>query len=316
MRGAVGDPNFVQAPPPDNTPVDGSADEGTGSGDGSGSGDGAGSGDGGSGSGSGSGGSGGGSGGGGGVPQGTDDPDMNFTTCKAKYGISANEAIAMDREGEAPFGTTPEGLAQQRAFDESLNKDAAPTDAQPNDAQPLPTSCKDIPKNAPDSYKISPHFTLGDFSSHALLPHAIVAANGLSKEEIACNIRHLAINAIEPIYLHFTKLGYNVKISSGFRPDSPTDHGKGSAADLLFFYDGQKAHGEHMCRIAHAVNDVLKIPFTQMIHEFDHLLHIACRRAGGNSGTRIAWSVGNGHGDFHAGWRYNITNLNGSPPVK
>lgn len=236
--------------------------------------------------------------------------------CKSKHGISETEATATEQEGEAaPFGTDSDGQALQRAYEGALDKTSDPVDEGTNEAKPVPAPCKDL-TNANEDTQISKLFKVRNFCSGAALPHALEANKGLSKAEIACNLRHLATNAIEPIFNHFTKLGWKITISSGFRPyDGGSDHNIGSAADLIFSYDGQRATGATLTRVEKAIDQVLKIPYTQMIHEANNLLHVACRRTGGNSAARMFWSVDHGSTNSGSGYRHNVS-LEGSPPVK
>lgn len=237
--------------------------------------------------------------------------------CKSKHGISETEASATEQEGEAaPFGTDSDGQALQRAYEGALDKTSNPSAEEgTNDSRPVPESCKDM-SNVTEDTRLSPRFKVSNFCSGAALPHALEANKGLSKAEIACNLRHLAMNAINPIFDHFTKLGWKITISSGFRPyNNGSDHNIGSAADLIFSYDGQRATGETLTRIEKAIDQVLKIPYTQMIHEANNLLHVACRRTGGNSAARMFWSVDHGSTNSGSGYRHTVS-LEGSPPVK
>lgn len=99
------------------------------------------------------------------------------------------------------------------------------------------------PHNAPDdievgcptmkvvdySYRLSPSFTLGDFSQGAIFSHPITAQQGLSVSEIVCNLKHLAINICEPIVSQFGKF----QLNSGFRVGSgKSQHCKGMAVDI------------------------------------------------------------------------------------
>jgi hypothetical protein len=236
--------------------------------------------------------------------------------CKAKHGISETEATATEQEGEAaPFGTDADGQALNRSYQAALDKNADPVDEGTNQSQAVPAACKDL-SNATEDTQISPRFKVKNFCSGAALPHPLQANKGLSKAEIACNLRHLATNAIDPIFDHFSKLGYTIKISSGFRPyQNGSDHNIGSAADLIFEFDGRRIAGAELSRVEKAIDQVLKIPYTQMIHEANNLLHVACRRAGNNSNPRMFWSVDHGTTDNGRGYRYNVS-LDGSPPVK
>lgn len=226
-------------------------------------------------------------------------------------------------EGSAhPFGTSPEGLARERAWREGLGTEGdAAGMVDPNNANaPPPAECKAIPADAPDSTRLSKYFTIGSLSSHVVdYPHKLRPNMGLSKAQIACNLRHLAVNALDPILDHFKARGWTVKVTSGFRPYSgKSDHNVGSAADLAFYHPnikGGRATGQQLARVMKAINEVLRVPYTQMIFEADRIIHIACRRSGQNSGVRMFWSPDFGNTRGGQNYRYNVS-LDGTPPVK
>lgn len=274
----------------------------------------------------------------GGAPAGGASADAGTGTggsCAGKYGISDDEAIATNMEGvEHPYGTSPDGLARERAVRAAGGggEAANPSMEGSNNAAAVPESCRDIPTTADDSYKVSKRFSVGGLSHCAAGSHNVGNGNttydpvagrirGFARAEIICNMRHLAINALEPIFDHFTSLGYRIVISSGFRRGvAKSDHTRGSAADLIFYYGNQRLAGSSLTRVMKAIDQVLKIPYTQMIFETPgvngDIVHIACKRAGGNSGLRLCWSRDNGHGSkMSAGYKHTVS-LEGSPPVK
>ena len=79
------------------------------------------------------------------------------------------------------------------------------------------------------SYKLSPRFTLNDFSQGAIFSHPIKAQQGLTVSEIVCNLKHLAINICEPIVSQFGKF----QLNSGFRVGTGrSQHCRGMAVDI------------------------------------------------------------------------------------
>jgi hypothetical protein len=83
------------------------------------------------------------------------------------------------------------------------------------------------------SSRISDHFTLADVSIRALFPHALVDQNGLTQDLIACNLKQLSVNVLDPVRDHF---GNIFRVNSGFRTraNGRSDHEYGQAADLQF----------------------------------------------------------------------------------
>lgn len=99
---------------------------------------------------------------------------------------------------------------------------------------PVQTACGEIPDPCPDSFQLSPNFTLGEVSSKAVISRAAVRAqNGLTAPEIICNLKALCENVLEPLVAKYGKRG--MIITSGFRPGSGgSQHTKGQAADIQF----------------------------------------------------------------------------------
>lgn len=83
------------------------------------------------------------------------------------------------------------------------------------------------------SRQISNHYTLGNLSIGAVFPHRIVAQNGLEEGQIACNLKALATNVLDPIRDHF---GGSFNVNSGFRQrrNGRSDHEYGQAVDIQF----------------------------------------------------------------------------------
>jgi hypothetical protein len=259
----------------------------------------------------------------GGAGDGTADPISydgdGGISCRAKYGISELESEQMENEfAEHPYGTTPEGLARQRAAEAGGMDGANPFDPGTNKAQAEPAGCKGT-ANAGDKFQLSPRFKVEDLSSHNPNPHRIGNGNRRAgRAEIICNLRHLCVNALDKIYDHFIPLGYTIVISHGYRSGgNKSDHCIGSAADLIFSYNGRRIGGQHLTRVQMCIDQHLKIPYTQMIYETTaggNILHVACRRSGNNSGTRNGWSPSNGS-PLYRGYKHTVQ-LDGNPRVR
>lgn len=230
-------------------------------------------------------------------------------------GLSMSNEIIMEHDDELDEGigdtSTSYGAARDRALREAAN--GAESDSDPSNADDAPETaatpagCLDIPDNAGASFKLSRFYTLGELSSGAACARsagaksgAVIAQKGLSRATIICNLRHLATNVLDPLANHYGKT--NMIITSGFRKGSgSSDHCIGSAVDIQFLVNGHKANGRELDQIEKYAINVLKIPFTQIIHEQNSWLHFACRRNGINSAKRICWWAG---GSYNSGYRY------------
>jgi uncharacterized Zn-binding protein involved in type VI secretion len=243
-----------------------------------------------------------------------------YNTPSPASGLSKSEEALVESDdsfeedgvgGGGGAGASPEAAARSRALmagAAGAESDSSPTSA---DGAPItravPASCRDIPENAPDGFRLSPSFTLRDLSSGAACARssgassgAVIPNKGYSRAEIICNLRHLAMNTLEPIAQHYGRK--SMLISSGFRHNSNgSDHNIGSAVDIQFFFGGQKADGRKLDEIEKYIINTLKVPFTQIIHENNSWIHFACRKDGNNSGKRICWWAG---GAYNSGYRY------------
>lgn len=87
---------------------------------------------------------------------------------------------------------------------------------------------------APDSFKLSPNFTLAQLSSRAACSATtLVAQSGLSYGQLLQNLQAVALNVCEPVF----NLYPNMYITSGFRTvgsNPNSQHPKGQAVDIQF----------------------------------------------------------------------------------
>jgi GH24 family phage-related lysozyme (muramidase) len=139
---------------------------------------------------------------------------------------------------------------------------------EPNKVQPKGANCDAIfgMQSYPPSMKLSPNITVGMLTKGSARP--IVSQNGLSAQEIACNLKGLAENCIEPI----RKLYPGMDITSGFRRpgDLPPDykneksqHTAGQAFDFVITGFNRK----QMYEACVAISKV--IPYDQLLLEYD-----------------------------------------------
>ena len=122
----------------------------------------------------------------------------------------------------------------------------------------------------PDTIKLSNYFTLGALTTRtAVSSYELKDFNGLTKAQIACNLKYLAVNTLDKIKLKYS----DMIIASCFRTkDTSSDHGKGFAADLQFTSHAFTDYFE----ISKWIRD--NVPFSQILLEYETR----------NSGT-IAW---------------------------
>jgi len=163
--------------------------------------------------------------------------------------------------------------------------------------------CNEFSDSTPVSTRVSRYYTLAMLSSQtAYTRYNIVPHLGLSKSQIMCNLKHLAVNSLDPI----REWDSRVRIGSGFRSNSSTDHGRGSAADLYFYKSGssQRKSVAELVQVARHIMYELRVPFTQLLLESSGngtgWIHVANRKSGQNSAMRVGYSLNNGR-TFHAG---------------
>jgi len=84
----------------------------------------------------------------------------------------------------------------------------------------------------PGSLKLSKYFNLEDLTTGTTASsYELKAQAGLSKEQIAGNLKHLAVNVLDKVKEQYP----DMVITSGFRSkNESSDHDKGQAADLQF----------------------------------------------------------------------------------
>lgn len=103
-------------------------------------------------------------------------------------------------------------------------------DERPEDKATPVTDCSAIVIPVDYDFQVSTNFTLGKLSVKCIFPHAIKAQNGLTLQQIACNLKALAEHVLEPIWAKYP----NFRVNSAFRTrqNGKSQHEKGQAADL------------------------------------------------------------------------------------
>ena len=132
----------------------------------------------------------------------------------------------------------------------------------------------------PDTLKISNYFTIASLTSLPVFPVRLCAFNGRTEHEIACNLKALAEQVLDPIKKKYP----NMMITSGFRNYVPeggsltSQHMKGQAADLQFNGISKSQYFE----IAQWIRDTL--PFDQLLLEYQPTggpwIHVSHNRNG------------------------------------
>ena len=173
---------------------------------------------------------------------------------------------------ETPEEGDPSEYIQKQINDGTLNPDdqnygtsQGSTSVSPNTVTPLPASCNVI--QGMDKFtadmQLSTHFTLGSLTSNGTrLP---VNQQGLTAQEIVCNLKGLAENCLEPII----ELYPSAIITSGFRrpgdvakSSATSQHYLGQAADIVIPGFNRQKHYEAI----QAIQQI--IPYDQLILEY------------------------------------------------
>lgn len=134
----------------------------------------------------------------------------------------------------------------------------------PTDKVPVPESCRlfENLSDIPDGMQISKNYNIGMLTTKTALSnsrHKIKAQRGLSLQAIACNLKKVTENCIEPIKIKFP----NMFVTSGFRQGNGTSqHELGQAIDMQFTGVGK----EEYFTIAQWIRD--NIIFDQLLLEY------------------------------------------------
>jgi hypothetical protein len=100
-----------------------------------------------------------------------------------------------------------------------------------------------------------------------------VGQHGLSAEEIACNLKQLAINVIEPLRERYSHLGFKINSchreagSNISKSKKISQHELGQAVDISFSeVRGQSNDREQFYNLAAEIKDA--VPFDQLLLEY------------------------------------------------
>jgi hypothetical protein len=145
-----------------------------------------------------------------------------------------------------------------------------------------PTSCTEVTDPPPANFQLSTNFSLADLSTGtALSKNRVRAQNGLSVQDIVCNLQGWAEHVGEAIAAQYGR--GEILITSGFRLGSgSSQHDRGQAADLQF----PNMNNQGVYDIAIWINE--NVPFDQLILEYgghNPWIHVSFNRAGNRPAT-------------------------------
>lgn len=213
----------------------------------------------------------------------------NFNVDAAQ--IFLNSGAATAGHGYSPTITQPHTLTIEEAqyidLEETdrrtqlFNDDNQSIEEEKSDLTPPPkplpitsTECNFVDDLTYET-QLTDHFKLGDlcFESGRQFPFT-VGQHQLTDKEIACNLKHLCLNVLEPLYEKYNDIGF--KLNSGFRLKKKTSkvsqHELGEAADISFKTIRGNGSFDQQCerfyQIAIEIRDS-GIPFDQLIFEVD-----------------------------------------------
>jgi putative chitinase len=153
-----------------------------------------------------------------------------------------SETIKFDDADEAAVAAHhAEQIKSGAITQQELDKGAAAKPLDEDKGEPavkdpiVPSSCAifDNKEDIPDTTQISKYFTIGMLSSNAVVSHYKIAEqHGLTKAQIACNLKNLAENCLDVIKAQYP----NMKVTSSFRANTggKSQHELGMAADMQF----------------------------------------------------------------------------------
>lgn len=230
------------------------------------------------------------------------------------HAVDVFESIGMETEDMTP--------AQRRAYiEERLGPGTAdalerstdttvetvePTTASGNNTPSTQVGCGDLTNETPDSFRISRYFTVADLSTGIYqVPnrHRIptTTRKGLSRRDVICNLRHLAVNSLDPLkdWLAANAPGITMKIGSGFRNyNDNSDHSKGSAADLHLFKNNGSTRltRDEVRAMAVRIYNTSGIPSTQFLLEYQDLgnrgwIHFANIKSGVKHRSPVGYTL-------------------------
>jgi len=129
---------------------------------------------------------------------------------------------------------TSEDIARSEKLDVSPTETKGEDSVEPTQAETFQADCSDIESPPSSSLQLSSNFTLDQLTTNtSLSSYTLKSQAGLEDYQIACNLRALCENVLEPIVSEYGKSSFI--ITSGFRHGSgKSQHEKGQAVDIQF----------------------------------------------------------------------------------
>jgi hypothetical protein len=215
---------------------------------------------------------------------------LKTPTLESEHTASAfTEPTPTERAGFALDGLEDgvEDFIAKQITDGTYTQDEISEDMMPEETEnqqvenqkPFTQDCGGIEKltdaQLVDSLKLSNHFNLGQLSSRSIVSRTpIQSQRGLSKQEIVCNLKLLAINCLDKIKEKYP----DMVVTNAFRAPEGASAGRsqheiGQAADLQFASGNENK--ELYFEIAKWIRD--NVPFDQLLLEYK------------TTGSRLPW---------------------------
>ena len=263
----------------------------------------------------------------GGVASGAESLNLTYPEAALVEGKNLPYLVSPASEGESLFlietedeWASPAGQAKVA----ELEKEYGPTPTTVSEEAPasggsnvaVAASCQIIQgtENFANDFRLSPNFTLGMLIDGGVNgKNQLRDQNGLTKQQIVCNLAQLCLNIYEPMLAILPGgiggYGKQWKINSGYRISSnvpaggvtTSDHMLGRATDFtLLPYDSTKA--ERNFNFASQIEKIL--PYDQIIMEYmaggSNWIHVGYRgtkngdTSGGGVNRKMAFTMSNG----------------------
>jgi GH24 family phage-related lysozyme (muramidase) len=192
-------------------------------------------------------------------------PEFNELTVITRSSSAAGEYETPDEGDATSYQQNQINSGAMKAEEIGKNEKKEEVATPPTTKNVLDANCDVINSMAQfdPSFKLSRNYTLGALTKNGSRP--VVAQQGLSVQQIVCNLKGLAINCLEPI----RDIYPNMILTSVFRrpgdvPKSSktSDHYLGCAADIVLPGKSREEHYEVIQRIQQL------IPYDQLILEY------------------------------------------------
>lgn len=208
-------------------------------------------------------------------------PETNVEPFELDAGEPGAEEI---HEEQVQSGQVVETVPQE-------SEEAAQEDIEQTEVDAIPCDCNEFQGVSvfPDSIKLSKYYNLGQLSSQsAVVKEKVVDQRGLTRGQIVCNLKNLAVNCLDKIKEKYP----DVVVTNAFRTDkggrtNVSDHGTGMAADLQFPSIPASRYFEVVNWIA------ANVPYKQLLLEYgggarNPWIHIAYDKSGQKHPLAIA----------------------------